>query len=344
MKAEPSPPIVPNRRIWRRTPIIIAANAALILAGLAAILWFDCRRTDRVAVAFAADDPPDSAYHIGRLGGREWALRHLRLYLAVPGWLAPHRAEAVALLGSCGPAARERLVALLSDPEAGVRAAAASGLGLLGQGAAEAQGALIRLLSDSDAKVRTEAALALGLAGAPFGPAVEPLVLALEVDPEGEVRAAAAESLGRIGPLEPTVAEAVKALARGLADREWRVCHASAEALGRYESAARAALPELVRALDSRPKGRSERLDALARCAAIDALGRLGPAAAEAAPALTRLLADQKPVVRCAAAEALGRIGPAAAPAQAALELALKDDSGDVRTAAAEALKSIRGK
>ncbi len=342
---EPAPAAASPRRISRRAWIVIAANAALLLAGLAVLVQRDCRRTGDVALAFASDYPPVPVREcLEQLGGAEPALRHLRLYLAMPRWIAPHRAEAVGLLGSCGPGARGRLLAALAEPDGRVRAAAASALGLLGQDAASAQGELLKLLADEDPEVRAAAASSLGLAGPPFGPAVEPLAGLLGSDREWKVRARAAESLDRIGPIEPGSAAAVKSLARGLGDREGLVREAAAKALGRYGPAARAAVPELVEALAPGRGDRSEHLDAIARMSAAEALGRIGPGAAEAVPALVRLLADPKASIRLSAAEALGRIGPAAAGARTALERAGKDESEDVRQAASAALARLRGR
>ncbi len=72
------------------------------------------------------------------------------------------------------------------------------------------------------------------------------------------------------------------------------------------------------------------------------ALGRIGPAAKEAVPALITALKDENKYVRRVAAEALGRIGRAAKQAVAALTKASEDEDKDVREAAEEALKQIK--
>ena len=82
--------------------------------------------------------------------------------------------------------------------------------------------------------------------------------------------------------------------------------------------------------------------DASDRQHSAEALGRIGPAAAEAVPALATTLGSAKEEdVRCAAAEALGRIGPAAAVAMSALLAALRDPEKKVRRGAAEAFGRI---
>ena len=78
--------------------------------------------------------------------------------------------------------------------------------------------------------------------------------------------------------------------------------------------------------------------DKYIRAVAAGALGKLGPEASEAIPALTRALADPEAYVRQEVAKALGEIGPEAVPA---LILALKDESGGVREAAVKALGAI---
>jgi HEAT repeat protein len=55
---------------------------------------------------------------------------------------------------------------------------------------------------------------------------------------------------------------------------------------------------------------------------ALQALGTLGPANADAVPELTEALKDPKPLVRAGAARALDRIGPAARQAVPAMESA----------------------
>jgi HEAT repeat protein len=81
--------------------------------------------------------------------------------------------------------------------------------------------------------------------------------------------------------------------------------------------------------------------DEFVRQRAADALGSIGPNAAEAVPALAGALEDPDAVVRSSAAAALGSIGPNAAGAVPALADALKDRNEEVRQRAADALGSI---
>ncbi len=77
------------------------------------------------------------------------------------------------------------------------------------------------------------------------------------------------------------------------------------------------------------------------RSVAIASLGRVGPAAKDAVPALLGLLASEDAGSRTMAAEALGDIGPRARTAIAVLRKAIKDDDADVRLAAAGALARL---
>jgi len=77
------------------------------------------------------------------------------------------------------------------------------------------------------------------------------------------------------------------------------------------------------------------------RLCAADALGRMGPEAEAAVPALAHALKDQDILVRIAAAEALGKMGPAAKGAVPALNGALQDDNEAVRWYAEYALQQI---
>ncbi len=81
--------------------------------------------------------------------------------------------------------------------------------------------------------------------------------------------------------------------------------------------------------------------DALERRRAVQALGRFGPAAADAVPALIETLGDEVSWVRKDAVIALGKVGPAAEAAIPALT-ALQDEGVD-EYEVNQALKKIRG-
>lgn len=78
------------------------------------------------------------------------------------------------------------------------------------------------------------------------------------------------------------------------------------------------------------------------RGSAADVLSKIGPAAASAVPALTRMLGDEWYGNRAVAAQALGNIGSAAVPAVPALmRLLLTDEDDLTRACSARALGQI---
>ena len=95
-----------------------------------------------------------------------------------------------------------------------------------------AVGALTQLLEDDDAGVRWGAAEALGNLGAAAATALEPLVVLLE-DEEEDPRSAALQTLGKLVKAKAIPSEAlVDPFSQLLADDEWTVRRAAAEALG----------------------------------------------------------------------------------------------------------------
>lgn len=185
---------------------------------------------------------------------------------------------------------------------------------------------------DPNVQVRLEAINVLETLESAAVPAVPVLTQAL-ADPDLFVRWAAARTLGKMGPVEPS--RVVPALARLLFDRDLDVRLAAALALERIGPAAQAAVPNLIRALGAS--------DAVEREAAARALGGIGTGAQPAVPALAAALADADPRVRQIAAEVLGRFGARAASAEPALRKALDDADPDVRRAASDALLSVLG-
>ncbi len=163
---------------------------------------------------------------------------------------------------------------------------------------------LIRLLDARDARTRQAAAYALGAIGKDATAAIPSLV---ERIGEGEPRRIAFET-----PVTDVALSAAVALGRMGEDT----------------------VGPLERCLaDKRPGVRGH---------AAFALGKIGPEASAAIPALVRRLKDRDGPVRREAVWALGQIGPNATPAIPVLVDSLKDDKDFVRVAAAKALGSIR--
>jgi HEAT repeat protein len=227
--------------------------------------------------------------------------------------------------------------------------------------------ALIRALRDQDwserdYRVQVNAARALNQIGLAARAAIPELVAAL-ASPASEVQAAAAEALAGMGS---EAAAAVPTLAAALSTSEFTVQRAAAAALGRIGPNAFQAVPALARLVrDCRDleacryaaetlaligaAGLSVLLDTVgahqdsnARAFAASALGKMGPWAEKAVPALLAALADADRSVRWAAVEALGALGPAAGAAAPVLADLARDEGNELHESAAEALGKIK--
>jgi len=203
----------------------------------------------------------------------------------------------------------------LEDRRAWRRASAAHALG--GMAAERAIPALLKALTDPDRDVAAAAARSLGRLGALE--AVEPLAYALR---DGRLpRAVSAQALLSIGP------PAVPRLRDLLADTPSEVTVFAVDLIGLLGDASDA--PQVMALLRD--------TSAEVRAHAARALGRLG--AEEAANELRRALDDRIPFVRVNAAHALGAIGDAFATL--ALARQARVDGFDPAEAAARALARV---
>lgn len=142
-------------------------------------------------------------------------------------------------------------------------------------------------------------------------------------------RRAAVRQMGTIADTDP---EAAALLVNLLADQDPAV---AGEARSALRSAGTVVLPNLTEALGhSLPS---------VRAGALQVLGRMGPAAADAADEIAALLrTDTDWSVRFRAAEALGAMGAAASgQADALREAAREDGDANVRVAAEQALERV---
>ncbi|HEY7509281.1 MAG TPA: HEAT repeat domain-containing protein [Vicinamibacteria bacterium] len=232
------------------------------------------------------------------------------------------RREGASVLGGLGPApADPALLALLRDPEAGVRQAAAYSLGrsFVEADRAVAERALSAALEDRSPLVREAAVFALA---AVKGPLAERRLREALRDPSAAVRHTATERLGTLRS-----AAAVPSLIDMLKDPDVSVRQAAATALGRIGDP-RATDPLLVALKDENPFVRGAAEDALERV-------RSAPSAS-----LTAKLKDPSPRVRAEAARKIGESGGASGVAD--LLAALADDDYAVRQAATESLQKLR--
>lgn len=210
------------------------------------------------------------------------------------------RAEAAEALGTLrfAPATPAFVTALQTDSDHDVRAQAATALG--NSDATGLFDVLANALStQTNARVRKAVVTALGWNGdARVSPLLLPLLSPGSGEPE-DLRANAAEALGRIG--NPSAAPVLMTLLKD--DLESSVRRAAAEALGYLGDAQAAAV------LESAIQDRNEEV----RQQAVWALGHLGYT--NAIPSLAKALHDRDDSAQFAAACALGEIGHAAAVA-----------------------------
>jgi HEAT repeat protein len=235
------------------------------------------------------------------------------------------RLATVRSLSEFGPAAKSAvpaLVALLKDKDAWVRWEADQALEAMGPEAKAAVPLLTELLKDGDGQVRASAAHLLFVMGSEAN-AVVPALSALLTDKDVAVRGAAVFSLGKLGPTT------VPLLTESLHDREAVVRGDAARALGRIGPQAKAVVPVLVELI--KDKDRSVRKSATLALMAI----RPAPVAE-----LAGFLNSRDMFIRQAAAKSLGRMGPEAKAAIPALIAALDKDAESCDTVA-EALKEI---
>ncbi|HEC84212.1 MAG: hypothetical protein DRR08_10325 [Candidatus Parabeggiatoa sp. nov. 2] len=287
-------------------------------------------------------------------------------------------AEALEKMGPAAVMATPHLVAALIDGDGDVRLAASDALEKIApQWRQRSQKAAIPYIVKTllESKERQASVFALKSMGSMAKKTVPYLGKVLVTSRSREVCLAAADVLGKLGPV---AAQAIPHLMKVLADSHEEVRWVAEEALDKIDSrwwqnkAASRAVPHLVKALSDRESD--------VRRAAAEALGSMGPAAQPAIPYLVKALADNKNYVRkaatCAldnidqqwwqnkrtsrvtpvlinalgdshwitrltAVEALEKMGPAAALAITPLTKALVDGNHSVRKAALVALAKI---
>ncbi len=207
-----------------------------------------------------------------------------------PTTVRGHAAFALGRIGEPNGAIVPALIAALTDSKTEVRERAAEALGGMGSSAREALPALASALKDDEASVAIRACLALSLIGDEG--AAKPLLAAFQ-DKRSEVSVAASQAIWRLGPKADPVVLALLSLAQGPVEK-------TAPARNLLASLGPHIVPVLVEALSNDQAARRE--------AAADALGRMGPPARTAVPALLKSLKDKSPAVALMAAMALAEI------------------------------------
>lgn len=272
------------------------------------------------------------------------------------------KSAAAQALGTIGRSASIALAEALNDADSTTRWAAGQALvGITTPDPAIAT-AVVQALRHNDPWSVSLAAQVLPAIGEP---AVPPLALALQ-DSNRNVRAAAAEILGRLGPIAHGAASA---LSDTLIDKDVYVRAQALSALRRLGAGAAAAAPQVVALLvrvevellgDSSDDGIAILTTvgrpvvpfvaaALADPRLVYAGGlfsvliELGPNANEAVPALIRALEDPKRQVRyhLSALQTVRAIGPAAADVAGAVGSLVEHNNRQIRDAAALTLKKM---
>ena len=299
-------------------------------------LWIDDRAADvAVPALIGALSDPDEEVRQGAVYALYFRGPAAAAAVGALGHLLHDESEYVAAwaaqaLGHIGPAAAsetETLVALLAaDPDRWEDSIpeALSGIGTA---------ALLQALGSQSSRARVLAIPfvpgAVESDGTTAAAAVAALDAALSSD-DADVRRAAADALGTLGPPASTTVASLLTLAD---DSNPVVSRAALIAVVRVGGARDKVLDVLVREL-------SDGSD-MARAAAAEALGELGSDAAPAVDALAVAANDPDLVVRERAARALESIGPAAITAASSLAGRLGDAAERVRLAAAIALTAV---
>jgi HEAT repeat protein len=232
------------------------------------------------------------------------------------------------LLGLIGPRAADAvadLIAVLKRRQvpATLRSEAAFALGRIGEPAGDIVPALTAALRDGPREVREQAAEALGWIDPPAPQAARALAAALK-DADAKVTMKACQSLSFVGDRESAPA-LLAAFQGGRAE----VAVEAGRALWLLGPKADPVVPALLSTAQGPPNKAA---------AARSLLASFGP---RIVPVLIKSLGDGEAARREAAADILGRIGPPARTAVPALFAALKDNSSSVALMAAMALAEI---
>jgi HEAT repeat protein/cell division protein FtsL len=218
----------------------------------------------------------------------------------------------------------------LRDADSGVRAAATAALARLGRQAIEP---MIELLRSSEPEDQARATRVLAAMGSESKAAVPTLVRILGVS-DNSVQEVALEALANIGP---DASAAVAPINKMLGARpSLKMRKALIYTLGEIGSASKPAVQAITEAL----REQSDR-EGFLNVNAADALGKIGPGAASAVPALIAALKSDDVRLLTSAATALGNIGAGAKAAIPALVEAMEREEQEHKKNQAEAIGQI---
>lgn len=224
------------------------------------------------------------------------------------------RVHAAALLGIFGSPAKDavpRMLEILKDsnePER-MRWCMTSSLARIGHCEEQAVPVLLQLLQSKSKTLRNGAAYALGYLGQKDDRVVPALLQLFQEETEAGVQARAAGSLGKLARdpkvCVPAMVQRLQAINKAPPRKgEYDARFIVIEALGAFGEQSAAAVPCLIEILDDRTDGDTQ---IILKWPTIKTLGRIGPAAREAIPALQRL-AKEDPIFDRDALRALSKI------------------------------------
>jgi len=218
---------------------------------------------------------------------------------------------------------------------------AAQALINIGPESGDRESFLKELLKHKNPYVRGAAVKALG----ELGPKSVPVMLKLIGDDDSYVRESLLETLGKVGEQSAEVAGYISGR---LLDEDLNIRYKAADVITQMGPKAKGAVPGIVKILESAnanngmlPAAKNFKQDASSKQTidlCVEALGAIGPGAADAVEVLNALLSYGQPDTRAHVIYALVNIGPVAAESIPAIIDNLTDSQGNVRKAAAYAL------
>lgn len=234
---------------------------------------------------------------------------------------------ALKTLAQIGGSAVPALEKELASQDASVRLAAVMILATQGSSARSVQAGVLKLAGDSEALVRAAVLEAVEPLGIASGRAVE-LISLLVKDPAPSVRIAAAAAAGALGPAGRPLADELAGL---IGDKDPKVRMTAMKSIGSIGGGKEAASMLAAHLSDS-----------TLRPAALNALGKLGPASAIAVPQMVALFSSAEPTARAEILRVFASIGQDARAALEVVSPALKSEDEVMRASAVSAFVAIQ--
>jgi HEAT repeat protein/beta-lactamase regulating signal transducer with metallopeptidase domain len=314
------PDEIPRFRGWQALSVVGPQRLATVVPELISIMKSGSPPARALAARVAARLEPQA--------GRQ-AVSTLVEMLRDPD--AEVSIRAASALGHLAPtearAAVPMLKAHLREGPPEIRIAAAGALAQCGPDEAQkAVPLLLEFLRDPDDEIWQRAAQALSQGGVVIPKAAFPEIMKMLQTPRTRHRTA--QILARVDPRG--LEEALPELTEMLNDRQVRLV--AVQVLGRMGPAARPAIPAILESMKN--------ADAGFKGIAVQVVSRLS-GDKEAVPALIKLLKD--PQRRLLAVQMLGRMGPAAKPAVPAIVETMKNADPAFKSAALQALSQLGG-